>query len=179
MARWGCAGLRMERADLMRRHSRRAITLRRSGGYLGGARPEPGRRAKAWAPKLVAGCAMMPQYSLPHLRDYPATGRNANMPKSTQMPRSRHSEFKFTRDSRTCRPTTVSTLSRPAIRSRHDKSDAGPAFREAANQAIPRWGWRAGRLPLISRRCLPVAGSNHGTALVALPTVKNRLIVPA
>jgi len=63
----------------------------------------------------------------------------------------------LTRDSRTRRPTIASTLSRLANRSRPDKSDAGPARREAATPSTRRREWRAGKSPSMSRRCRSVS----------------------
>ena len=93
------------------------------------------------------------QEAAPSRRVEPFAAPEADVRSAALLNQGGYSQSKFTRDSRKRRPTAISTLSRPAIRSRHDKSDAGPAFREAANQAIHRWGWRAGRLPSISRRC--------------------------
>ena len=75
----------------------------------------------------------------------------------------------FTRDSRTRRPTIASWRSRPAIRSRPDKSDAGPAHRGAANPAIRRRERRAGKPPFLAWLFPELVGWNSEACSARLP----------
>jgi hypothetical protein len=75
----------------------------------------------------------------------------------------------FTRDSRKRRPTIASTPSRPAIRSKPDKSDAGPAHRGAANPAIRRREWRAGKPPFLTWLFPELVGRNSEACSALLP----------